>query len=102
MVTDSQNRLYAMTLKRYPSEKEMMATAISGGFHKINRSRVDYNIVESIDIYRILVFSPEGRVIAEAPLKGYCDAIYINGNRLFIVDGYLNQRVLEYEMTLEQ
>ena len=102
MVADSQKQLYAMTLKRYPSEKEMFATAISGGFHQINRSRVDYNIVENIDIYRLLVFGPEGKVIAEAQLKGYCDAMYISGNRLFIVDGYLNQRVLEYEMSFEQ
>lgn len=100
--TDSQKRIYAVTLKRYPSQKEMMATAITGGPNALNRDRVNYDIVENIDIYRLLVFSPEGKVLAEAQLKGYCDAMYINGNRLFIVDGYLNQRVLEYEMTFEQ
>ena len=99
---DTQKRIYAVTVKRLPSEKERFAGAIYGGPNGLNRSRVNYDIVENIDIYRVLVFSPEGKVIAEAQIRGYCDSMYINGNRLFMVDGNINQRVLEYEMSFEQ
>lgn len=99
---DAQKRVYAVTVKRSPTEKEQMATYISGGIKGLNRSQVDYNIVDKIEIYRLLVFSPEGKIIAEAQIIGYCDSMYINGNRLFIVDSLLNQRVMEYEMSFEQ
>jgi len=100
--TDSKKRIYCVTRKRYPTEKEMSATAISGTQTRINRKRVDYNIVKNIDINRLLVFNHAGKVIAEAQLTTFCDGIQLSGNRIFIIDGLLNQRILEYRMSYEQ
>jgi len=63
---------------------------------------VDFDVVENIDVYRLLVFNPEGKVIAETPLTVICNGIYVHGNRIFIIDGSLNQRILEYEMSFEK
>ena len=68
----------------------------------IDRRRVDYNIVESIDAKMIMVFSPGGKIIAETTLTTFCDSIYISNNRIFIIDGTLNQRILEYKMIFEK
>lgn len=98
IATDSRRRVYAVMNKRLLTEKEMMAGRISGNSNVIDRSLVDYDIVENIDHLRLLVFSPEGKVIAEAQLTTVCDGMNISGNRIFIVDGGLNQRILEYRM----
>ena len=100
--TDSQQRIYVVIKRRSLTEKESAATAVSGGANGLNRERVNFDIVENIDINRLLVFNAEGRIIAEAPMTTFCDDLHISGNRLFIADGVLNQRVLEYEMVIKQ
>jgi hypothetical protein len=52
--------------------------------------------------FRVLVFNSNGKVIAETPLTTYCDGMYINGDRLFIMDAFVNQRILEYQMTFDE
>lgn len=95
---DSRQRIYIMTKKRLLTEKERRATSVGWSFERIDRSRVDYDIVENIDANMIMVFSPEGKVIAEATLTTFCNGIHVSGDRLFIIDGDLNQRVLEYRV----
>ena len=99
---DSQQRIYIITKRRLLTEKERRATSIGWGFDMIDRRRVDYNIVESIDAKMIMVFSPGGKIIAETTLTTFCDSIYISNNRIFIIDGTLNQRILEYKMIFEK
>ncbi|NIM11500.1 MAG: 6-bladed beta-propeller [Candidatus Aminicenantes bacterium] len=98
---DSKKRIYIVTLRRRPTEKEMMATAISGTINGINRSRVNYNIVENIDYYRLLVFNSVGKIVAEAQMSTLCEGIYIHDNRIFVIDGLRNQRILEYEISFD-
>lgn len=98
---DSNNRIYIATPRRLASEKEMFATRISGGRDGLNRSLVDFKIVENIDLYRLLVFGQDGKIFAQAQFKGMCDDIYIHNDRLFIIDGLINQRILEFEMTFD-
>ncbi|MCP5054911.1 MAG: hypothetical protein GY940_47535, partial [bacterium] len=99
--TDSKRNTYIVTPGRRLTEKESNATRVSGSFSYIDRSLVDFDIVENIDYHRLLVFNPEGKIIAETRLTTFCDRIYISGNRLFIIDGDLNQRILEYEMNFK-
>lgn len=99
IAVDAKNRLFVVTRRRTLSQKEIMATAVSGNmFDKIRRNRVNFDIVENIDANRLLVFGTDGKVVAEAQLSTFCDNIYIHGTYLFVIDGTLNQRILEYEM----
>jgi len=100
--TDSRQRMYIVCRRRFLTEKEERAAYILWNSNKIIRENVDYDIVDKInDINRLVVFNPEGRVIAAANLETFCDGIYISENRLFIVDGYLYQRIIEYKMHFE-
>lgn len=99
--TDSQERIYIVSRRRLLTEKENLATAISGTANGVIRERVDYDIIDNIDAFRLLVFNPNGRIIANTQLTTFCDGIYIFGNRIFIIDGLLNQRVLEYKIRFE-
>jgi hypothetical protein len=101
--TDSQNRIYIVTMRRPETEKKSSWSSVSGSYEKgLNREKVNFDIVKNIDINRLLVFNPEGRVIAEAPMTTLCDGMYISDNNIFIIDGFLNQRILEYEMSFEK
>lgn len=94
---DDKSRIYVVTPKRFMSEEENLATRISGGVIGINRKLVDSEITGNIEVNRLLVFDENGKFCAECSLKGLCDDIYINKNRLFVIDGYVNQRILEFE-----
>ncbi len=100
--TDSQERIYIVTVDRYLTEREKKAAVVIMDSNSIDRRIMDFDIIKDIDIFKLLVFSPKGKIIAEAPVKTICDDIYITGNRLFIVDGFYNQRILEYEMSFKE
>jgi DNA-binding beta-propeller fold protein YncE len=99
---DSQNRIYIVKRRRILKENESLATVISGNDIRINRERVNYDIVEKNDFNHILVFDSNGKIIAESPMTTLCDDIYISNNRIFVIDGLCNQRILEYEMIFQK
>ncbi|MCP5107385.1 MAG: hypothetical protein GY950_28620 [bacterium] len=102
IAVDSENRIYLLALKREVSLEEIKKMPGSMGnsdFSKIIRGK--NNLDMEIDFLKILVFSPQGKVIAEAPVTKKCDEIIISGNRLFITDAFINKRILEYEMQFE-
>ena len=100
--TDSRNNIYLVTPRRLLTDKESNATRVSGSFSTLDRSLVDFDVVENIDHNQLLVFNPEGKVTAEGQLTTFCDGIYVVNNRIFILDGLLNQRILEYEMIFKK
>lgn len=100
--TDSLQRIYIVCRRRFLTEKEKRAAYILWSSNSVIRKDVDYDILDKIDdINRLVVFNPEGKVIAEAKLETFCDGIYISDNRLFVIDGYFNQRILEYKVHFE-
>jgi len=99
---DHQNRIYTVKRRRTLTGKEESAKAVIGGISRIDRRRVNYDLVETNDFNHILVFDTNGKIIAEAQLTTLCDGIYLHDNRIFVIDGVCNQRVLEYEMIFKQ
>jgi len=100
--TDMDENIYIAVLNRRGTEEEEKATLVTLiGYSAPDRSAVDFDLVESSDAYSLYVFNPAGKIIAATKLTTYCNGIYISGNRLFVIDGELNQRILEYEMTLD-
>jgi hypothetical protein len=98
IVIDSKNRIIIITIRRNLTEKESSSFAISGNLSGVDRDLVDYNIVEKIDVNRLMVFDSNGKIIAQSPMTTLCSDIYIYNNRIYVVDGMYNQRILEYEM----
>jgi hypothetical protein len=99
---DSQNRIYVISQRRSLTEKESKGFAIYGNqCEYIKRDRVDYSVVENIDAYRLMVFDKTGKIIAQCTLTTVCENLYLFKNRIFFIDGYYNQRILEYELTFK-
>lgn len=101
--TDSKKRIYIVTSRRAQTENDRFSMSGSLDGIKIKRGgKGDCDNLENIDLFRLLVFNSNGRVVAEAQLTTFCEGIYIYGNRIFISEGFLNHRILEYEMIFEQ
>lgn len=98
---DTRQRIYIATKSRLLTEKERRATRTGWSPVSISRKNVDFDIVEKIDAVMLLVFDREGKIIAQAQLTTFCEGILISDDRIFILDGGLNQRVLEYRMHFE-
>jgi hypothetical protein len=99
ITTDSKGRIYIVTRSRKPTEEEIKATLMmwtsKGGY---DRRFVNFDLVENVDYNKLLVFNPNGKVIAETSLSTKCDRMYLYSNRLYIIDGKYNQRIIEYKV----
>jgi len=71
-------------------------------YSTLDRSEVDFEMVEKTDSLSLYVFNPQGKIIAATKMTTYCISIYISGTRLFVNDGMLNMRILEYEMKIKK
>ncbi|MCP5107180.1 MAG: hypothetical protein GY950_27585 [bacterium] len=101
--TDQKERIYIVTRRRLLTETERKATVIGSSLDRVFRKNIDYDTLDKIkDANCLLVFNPEGKVIAEALLPNLCEGIHINGNRLFVVEGDFYQRIQEYEISFEE
>ena len=102
--TDSLDNIYVVTHRRLPDEKESDAGYIMlyGDYARIDRSKMNFDALENVDYFRLVVFNPGGKVIAGAVLNTICQDIYIHGKRIFIIDGLLTQTIFEYEMVIKE
>jgi len=97
-------KIYLVTPKRLRTEKERKegggySVSAKGGGETINKKpEIDS---ENTDLYRLLVFNPSGKIIAAAQLNVYCNKIYVNGNRLFIIDMEKAFKIFEFKMTFK-
>lgn len=99
---DGENRIYLLVLRRErPLEEIKRLPGVISTNDTIETIDRGLPLDREMDHLRILVFNPEGEVIAEAPVTKECDAIIVSGNRLFLADPFKNKRILEYEIQLK-
>ena len=84
-----------------PVENDFSKSSNIFPFGKINAPNKHY-FGEEIEFDATSSFDPNGRIIAESPMTTLCDDIYIYDNRLFVIDGLCNQRILEYVMVFKE
>jgi len=101
IAADSKNRIYVITRKRHLTEKESNGMMTISTPKKIIRKNLDFDVIKDIDVNQLLVFNPDGKIIAKVQLSTLLGKIQIHGDRLFIVDGRYNQQILEYQMTFK-
>lgn len=101
IATDHQKRIFTLTQKRMKTEKEKMASLLIWSRNRLGRKLVKYDVLKKMHIYRIIVFSPGGKILAVKDLSVICDSLYIHKNKLFLIDGGYYQRIIEYKITFE-
>jgi hypothetical protein len=99
---DSNENIYSLTIRRPVTKEERKACFAPFSLDRVIRKFINFDVIDKIkDLNQLLVFNPEGKIIAQSLLPNIGDTIHIKGNRLFVVDWAYHQRVLEYEMTIE-
>ncbi len=104
IAVDSKMRILVLTHRRIMALEERkigMSIAVMGGTGGgISRTPVKSNVDPSIsDLYQILVFDASGKIVSSNKLDFYANQIRIFGNRLFLIDSYINMNVREYLLT---
>ena len=53
------------------------------------------------DLYRLMVFGADGKILATKQLDVFCDKIYIHNNRIFIIDKIFQKVIYEYQYKIK-
>lgn len=101
--SDSNRRLYVVTYSRLPTEEDSKNNPrIMGSFKRIKVTNLENARKQKRDYLELLAFNPDGKVIAQAPLTQYFGSIHISGDRLFLIDTFVDQRILEYRIEISK
>jgi len=103
LCVDDQERIYLVASTRAKTEEERRASEIRvsqrrGRGATVVRRMPRIDSLETTDLYQLLVFNRLGKVIASKRLNVFSNNIYIQNNRLFIIDTYINMKIYEYEV----
>lgn len=85
------------TRKTRDNEQESMVI-IPGGTIMYRPVSKDYP--EETDMYRLMVFGSDGKILAARQLTVFCDGIYIHKNHIFIIDRTFTQAIYEYRYSI--
>lgn len=96
---DDQGRVFlvAATREQKKSERFFLVSDGPGAMRRVPKDIAS----ENTDWFRLLVFSPAGKVVAAQKLNVFCDGIYVHGNSLFIIDTYIGMKVYEYKISFD-
>jgi hypothetical protein len=100
---DSENRIYIVATKRVRTPEELeKIPAVSAGLNSVTVTERGLPFDREMDHLKILVFSPHGKVIGEAPVTRELDRFIVSGNRIYMTDPVINKRIVEYEIQFEE
>ncbi len=92
-----EDRVFLITTTREKRENEKFFLVSDGPGDIRIAPKKDYP--EKTDRFRLMVFDKTGKITAAKKLDVNCDKIYVNQNRLFIIDTYLGMKIYEYKMS---
>jgi hypothetical protein len=101
---DAAGRVFLLTLTRLMALEErkvgmsFMFSSYDGKSANTGRLKAKVDPSRS-DLFQILVFDPAGKIIASKKLNTYANKIRIHKDRLFLVDSYINMKILEYKIS---
>ncbi len=102
LTIDDQGRAWVAAFTRQLREEEWaVMTKVLYCFE--DGSALSYEIkgnteLRTTDAYKLELFDADGALLGQFPLDVFVDALYVRGDRLFIVDKLRGARVLEYRI----
>lgn len=98
LAVDNNNLIYVVVSKRDKNKYEGEMVSISPNGLECYPSSKEYP--DNTDLYWLLVFNNEGKVVAKKQLDRYCAGIKLHEDKLFIIDTVFNKRVYQYKIKL--
>lgn len=90
IAVDDKGRVWVVTNERQIKEEEEVQTNVSvqmmGGQRSTAYSVQGNTDVQKTDMYRMDVYDPDGVLLGSIPLDKFVDGIYINKDRIYLLD----------------
>lgn len=100
---DAAGRVFLLTLTRLMALEErkvgmsFMFSSYDGKSANTGRLKAKVDPSRS-DLFQILVFNSSGKILASKKLNTYVNKMKISKDRLFLIDSYINMKILEYKI----
>jgi hypothetical protein len=101
LAIDNNGLLFIVTSTRLPQKNERTSMVFYPG-GTITYRPISKNYPEKTDMYRLMVFGADGKILAARQLDVFCHGIYIQNNRIFIIDKTFAQAIYEYKYNIKK
>jgi hypothetical protein len=103
IAVDSSGRVWVVTLKRQINEEEKVetnvrATMSTSGGRSMNVSVGGNTDLKETDMFQLEVYSAEGVLLGAIPVKHFVDDIFINGDKIYLLDRMRGMQFFEYQI----
>jgi sugar lactone lactonase YvrE len=100
IAVDDNGRVWVATLSRQIKKEEEVYTMMIGGRDGVAKVETKGNVdLQTTDMYKLEIFSPEGILLGEIPLTQFVDDMFIWKDRLFLLDRERGCKFYEYRIT---
>ncbi|MEW5902026.1 MAG: hypothetical protein AB1715_11235, partial [Acidobacteriota bacterium] len=100
IAADVKGRAWVITLNRQIRKEEEVSMMMVGGPGGISKIETKGNVdLQTTDMYKLEIYSPEGVLLSEIPLTQFTDDIIIWKDRLFLLDSARGAKFYEYRIT---
>jgi hypothetical protein len=103
IAVDSSGRVWVVTLKRQINEEEKVetnvrATMSTSGGRSMNVSVGGNTDLKETDMFQLEVYSAEGVLLGAIPVKHFVDDIFINADKIYLLDRMRGMQFFEYQI----
>ena len=100
---DSEGRVWVVTLKRQIKEEERVQTGVrvsmsTSGGRSMNVSVGGNTDVRETDVFQLEVYDTEGVLLGSIPVKHFVDDIFVNGDKIYLLDRMRGMQFFEYKI----
>lgn len=101
IAVDESDRIYLVVTTR-PRKKSEITTMTASGKGATRRIGTRRGLTAKVsDLFKLLIFDSNGKIIAAKKLNIYCNNIHVRGNKLFIIDSENEMKIYEFEMSFD-
>jgi len=103
VAVDSKGRVWVVTLKRQINEEERVETNVrasmsTSGGRSMNVSVGGNTELRETDMFQLEVYDPEGVLLGAIPVKHFVDDIFLNGDKIYLLDRMRGMQFFEYQI----
>ncbi len=103
IAVDDKGRVWVVTLDRQLKSEEQVSMGItinqsSAGGRTVGYKPEGDTDLRETDAYKLEIYDPDGVLLGEIPLKVFVDGIFIDGDRLFLMDSLRGTQFHEFKI----
>ncbi len=98
IAVDDKGKVWVITYNRQIKKEEEVYMVTRGSQSGVTRQIVGNTDLQETDMYKLEIFNSDGILLGEIPLAHFVDEIYIENDRLFLLDQMRGVKYFEYQI----